>query len=261
MFPQLISAWRAAFDAPGAYFGFVQLSTWCAWPPSQIPQMRDAQMDAITLPNVGYATNADHGFGCNIHPPAKRFVGERLANAALGLLYEAQWRSPTYLSALPLPSLRRGASVVARLNVDFRDVGDAGLHLVYPSNYRLQTDAEANATVLDCTAPVPINQTTNGSMADQCAWAGLLVRGAGWLNATVTVQPSGRAVLLSAVLPPVASRQLADVVIEASAYAWGPVPMMSVYDVATQLPALGWNVSLPPRAVRAGVQMIASVTT
>ena len=67
-----------------------------------IPQMRDAQMGASDLPNIGWATNADHGFGCNIHPPAKRYVGERLANSALGVLYgrsEVQWRSPTYLSA------------------------------------------------------------------------------------------------------------------------------------------------------------------
>lgn len=28
LFPEMIRAWRAAFAAPGAFFGFIQLSTW-----------------------------------------------------------------------------------------------------------------------------------------------------------------------------------------------------------------------------------------
>lgn len=31
-------------------------------------------MKALELPSVGYATNADHGLGCNIHPAAKQCV-------------------------------------------------------------------------------------------------------------------------------------------------------------------------------------------
>eukprot|EP00966_Prymnesium_polylepis_P109307 2530265-Prymnesium_polylepis.2 len=34
LFPEMISAWRDAFRAPSAFFGFVQLSTWCALPPA-----------------------------------------------------------------------------------------------------------------------------------------------------------------------------------------------------------------------------------
>ena len=29
---------------------------------------------ARAVPQVGYATNADHGAGCNIHPPPKQVV-------------------------------------------------------------------------------------------------------------------------------------------------------------------------------------------
>ena len=36
--------------------------------------MRDAQQMALKLPNVGYSTNADHGAGCNIHPPPKELM-------------------------------------------------------------------------------------------------------------------------------------------------------------------------------------------
>ena len=30
LFPQMITAWRQALQSPTLYFGFVQLSTWCA---------------------------------------------------------------------------------------------------------------------------------------------------------------------------------------------------------------------------------------
>ena len=61
----MISAWREAFQAPTSLFLFVQLSTWCCLPPLSLPQIRDAQMEALSLDHVGYATNADHGFGCD----------------------------------------------------------------------------------------------------------------------------------------------------------------------------------------------------
>lgn len=57
LFPQMIQAWRKALGAPSLYFSFVQLSTWCALPPQSLPQMREAQLAALKLPNVAYATN------------------------------------------------------------------------------------------------------------------------------------------------------------------------------------------------------------
>lgn len=57
----MITAWREAFLSPHAYFGFVQLSTWCSTSRPGIPEMRATQMEAFAkLANVGYATNADH---------------------------------------------------------------------------------------------------------------------------------------------------------------------------------------------------------
>ena len=65
----MIRAWRAAFQAPQLWFGFIQLSTWCsARDPASLPQMREAQTAALALPNVGMATvsllprNAAHHF-------------------------------------------------------------------------------------------------------------------------------------------------------------------------------------------------------
>ena len=53
LFPATISAWRSSFQQDDLYFGFVQLSTWCV---DGIPEMREAQMAALALDNVGYAT-------------------------------------------------------------------------------------------------------------------------------------------------------------------------------------------------------------
>ena len=135
LFPQMITAWRDAFAAPSLFFGFVQLSTWCALPPESLPQLREAQMAALALPNVGFSTNADHGMGCTIHPAAKQYTSVRLARSALALHYKKDiaWRSPTYKSAQPQPSTAEGktASLVVTLN----DVGSAGLKIIHPYNY------------------------------------------------------------------------------------------------------------------------------
>jgi sialate O-acetylesterase len=59
LFPAMITGWREAFQVPDAYFGFVQLSTWCTglwnnivmngW----IAAMRETQMAALSLSKVG----------------------------------------------------------------------------------------------------------------------------------------------------------------------------------------------------------------
>ena len=139
MFPALVQNWRQAFNhtttatatdtntgtaeevsgsgrsaddgaSSDIFFGFIQLSTWCfGGSPSSpydinaIPYMREAQMAAATLPTVGWATNADKGDGCNIHPPAKQFCAHRLAAASLALRYSTP-RSPSPSPAPPAPA-------------------------------------------------------------------------------------------------------------------------------------------------------------
>ena len=243
----MISAWRQAFNAPSAYFGFVQLSTWCALPPESLPQMREAQMAALALPNVGYATNADHGMGCSIHPSTKQYCGERLAKSALALRYQqpVAWRSPSYKAATPAPlqveDAQQGTASTS-LVVSLNDVSAEGLYATYPFNYASPNYGQGNPPIaVDCTASFPINATTNSSMEQQCAWAALHVDGAGWLNASVSIQPGGTALRLTSPLP-AGSTQPA--VIVGSAYGWGPIPMLNAYDRATGLPVLPWNKSL-----------------
>ena len=98
-FPRLIQRWRSIFRVPDAFFAFVRLAPWCDG--AALPHMRDAQMSALMLSAVGYAPADDLGDPddvCNVHPPDKRSVGERLARVALALggmsEQEVHWRSP-----------------------------------------------------------------------------------------------------------------------------------------------------------------------
>ena len=240
LFPAMISSWRDAFKAPDLFFGFVQLSTWCALPPASLPQMRDAQMKALALPNVAYATNADHGAGCNIHPPEKQWVAARLANAALALVYkqDVPWRAPTYHTAIQTTV----APGVVGLTVGLADVGAAGLHKRYPYNLRGSFNVDAPSgvanpsTIVDCSSSFPVNATMNASMSLQCAWASLNVAGIGWVNATLTIAGSSK-LLLSVHIPSNSEAIMPKVV--GSAYGWGPIPMLTVY--ADGLPVLPWN--------------------
>merc|ERR1719401_2343211 len=98
----MITTWRNLFQNPDAYFGFIQLSTWCG-DSELIAEMRTiGQMSALVLPKIGYATNADHGAGCNIHPHPKQYCAQRLVKSALALQYgqAIAWKSPSFKSSV-----------------------------------------------------------------------------------------------------------------------------------------------------------------
>ena len=140
----LIQQWRSAFKVPDAFFGVVQLSTWLyphAGQSGPIPHLlavlRDQQLASATAVGKGfaYATNADYGAGNNIHPPYKQHVGQRLANAALSIVYgqPINWRSPTYATATAT-AIGTGRSV--SVTVVLHDVEAAGLVLKDAFNQR-----------------------------------------------------------------------------------------------------------------------------
>jgi len=212
-FPALIKEWRRAFKNPDAYFGFIQLSTWCG-NGELIAEMRtNGQMSALSLPNVGYATNADHGAGCNIHPPPKQYCAKRLASSVLALVYglPVVWKSPSFKSQTASAS---PPSVTVSLN----DVSSSGLRDdQYPFNYLGGT--------FDCSA---------AKNSNKCAWASLQLANGSWVNSSIAGK--GNRVTLS--LPQAYAKAGAPV---ASRYAWGAVPMMSVYDRGTSLPVLAWS--------------------
>lgn len=248
-FRSLIHTWRNSFQIPNAYFGFVQLSTWCPGRnPVAVAEIRHAQMKVVPSSSddfnntIGYATAADLGAGCNIHPPEKRVVGRRLGRSALALHYghtDIHWRSPTYAKATPI--LRSaGMNDNVAVTIEFYNVGEQGLYLLEnPYNNRL------NPEDFNCT----------GHTAGTCAWSSLLLNGVGWVDAKLDLL-HGNKIMMTPLLATARSSNKEDdprrhhhhhyqtsdaTTVLATKYGWGSVPMMQIYDIATDLPVLPWN--------------------
>eukprot|EP00043_Microstomoeca_roanoka_P000473 m.27831 g.27831 ORF g.27831 m.27831 type:complete len:504 (+) comp10338_c0_seq2:59-1570(+) len=85
-FPAMISDWRSKMQLSLPFF-FVQLAAYS----SDYSLIRQAQMAALQLENVGYAIAIDLGDPTspegNIHPRRKQEVGRRLSLSALHLMY------------------------------------------------------------------------------------------------------------------------------------------------------------------------------
>ena len=100
-FPAMIADWRKKFDLPNLSFFFVQLAGFT----SNYALIREAQMAALALPNVGYAVAIDIGDPTspegNIHPRRKQEVGRRLSLATRKIQYKESplvSTGPTYLN-------------------------------------------------------------------------------------------------------------------------------------------------------------------
>ena len=167
------------------------------------------------------ATNADYGAGGNIHPPYKQHCGQRLANAALSIVYDKgiNWRSPTYAAAAQTGS--------GEVTVWLHDVLDAGLVLKDPHNIH---------TAGDCT------KANQCAFWAQCAWASIQFDDSAksWVNATVALTSDKQGMVLSASPPSGAKNAVA------TSYGWGSIPIMTVYRADMdgedgQLPVLTWN--------------------
>jgi hypothetical protein len=232
LFPAMIAGWRKVFNNPSAYFGYVQLSTWCGGP-AGISAMRDAQQMALKLPNVGYATNTDHGAGCNIHPPPKQYCGTRLGNSALAIAYKQpiQWKSPSFESAsstsVAHPTEPNTAAV--SVTVSLHDASAAGMDTsTYPFNYVRSLTGQNNCTELNAKTP------------NICAWASVLSNGK-WVNATVTSSGANLVLTAAVALDLTAGETVESAAPSGSSYGWGAIPMMNAYDKGTGLPVLPWN--------------------
>jgi len=218
-FPSMIESWRKGFQVPDAYFGFVQLSTWCPDQPLVVPELRQAQMAALKLTGkIGYATNADHGAGCNIHPPPKQYCGARLGKSALALQYgkQIQWQSPSYVGGTT--ALRSTAGQPASIAIELKDVSSKGLYLL-DTPYNLLPEAD-----------MACDKKPEGT----CEGANVLLNGKGWVKASVSIQDNNHVVLT-------ASEGGGTDSIVATSYGWGSVPLVTLYDAGTELPVLPWN--------------------
>ena len=91
LFPALINDWRYRWGLGDFPFLFVQLSSF--GPIKAIPGesnwalLREAQAKALSLPNTAMAVTIDIGNPLDIHPDKKKEAGNRLAAAAMKLVY------------------------------------------------------------------------------------------------------------------------------------------------------------------------------
>ena len=87
----LIRSWRKVFNNPELPFIYAQLPNFMdvSYLPeeSNWAEMRQSQLDALTLPNTAMTVNIDLGEWNDIHPDDKKGVGERMALAGLKLAY------------------------------------------------------------------------------------------------------------------------------------------------------------------------------
>jgi hypothetical protein len=113
LFPLMIRAWRAAWNAPKLPFLFVQLPNFAdkAAKPAlgEGRELREAQ--ALREPKTAMAVTLAIGDAHDIHPREKQEVGRRLALAALKLVYghAVIASGPTFAAAI-----RDGAAIKVR---------------------------------------------------------------------------------------------------------------------------------------------------
>jgi sialate O-acetylesterase len=106
LFPVMIKDWRSAWNQGDFPFIYVQIAnwktstipvegTWGSW-----PELREAQLMALSTPNTGMAVTIDIGDSTNIHPNNKWDVGRRLALSALHVAYgqNIAYSGPIYRS-------------------------------------------------------------------------------------------------------------------------------------------------------------------
>ena len=91
LFPALITGWRQSWGEGDFPFLFVQLPNYLlkkSFPSdSSWAELREAQEQALKVPNTAMAVTIDIGDAHNLHPANKQEVGRRLALAALAKVY------------------------------------------------------------------------------------------------------------------------------------------------------------------------------
>ena len=91
LFPELIAGWRKAWEEDDFPFLYVQLAPFLAHRPSPTEsrwaELREAQAEALRLPETGMAAAIDTGGEYIIHPEEKQQIGHRLFLLAEQIAY------------------------------------------------------------------------------------------------------------------------------------------------------------------------------
>ncbi len=93
LFPAMIADWRQFFQSPEMPFYFVQLSPYRyeQKTPESLPELWDAQLKTLNrVKHVGMVVTTDLAILTEPNPKNKQEVGRRLANIALGNIYQEQ---------------------------------------------------------------------------------------------------------------------------------------------------------------------------
>jgi sialate O-acetylesterase len=107
LLPALIADWRSKWGEGELPFLYVQLPNFgeTQYLPGESgwAELREAELEALSIPNTGMAVTIDIGEWNDIHPLDKKDVGKRLALAAEKIAYgerDLVWSGPIYRSAL-----------------------------------------------------------------------------------------------------------------------------------------------------------------
>jgi sialate O-acetylesterase len=87
LFPNMITSWRKNWGIGDFPFYFVQIAPYNYDDELGVPQIVEAQCEALKLPNTGVAATQDIGVFYDNHSPVKKEVGRRLSLIALHKTY------------------------------------------------------------------------------------------------------------------------------------------------------------------------------
>jgi len=216
-FPTMIQSWRENFalTRSALNFFFVQLAAYTQGGPygANLALLRQSQLAALALPNVGYASAIDLGdLGSpegNIHPRDKQTVGVRLALAARAIAFNDHVvHQGPYASSFNV--LENGPNARIQVNFNASTMG---------SGFAFRNNA--------CPASL-VNSR-------ECAY--LTIEGSNRVvyNVTRTPEVKGDSLIISAAIP-------SGVNVVGTTYAFGDWPVCTIFN-KEGFPALPWNFS------------------
>jgi sialate O-acetylesterase len=221
-----INSWRAALRAPALAWVFVVLQPYTGSGPCCLAELRSAQLGALALPRVAYASAVDLGDAAspwgNVHFRDKQTIGARLALALRAVAYDGDAAAA---AAYPPPAFLSQAAYLDASNTSVVDVAFARPDGA-PSP-ALSLDASGDAATCPPTIP-----------SSNCTAFEILGSDGSATPAAAALSAAGDALRLTAALAP-------GVYPVGSAYGWGAWPLASLF--AGDLPVLPWQQALTMR--------------
>ncbi|MDN3670417.1 sialate O-acetylesterase [Echinicola jeungdonensis] len=176
----LIEGWRSAWEQPDMPFIFAQLPNFMQ-PVDQPVQegwagLREAQRQALEVPNTGMAVTIDAGEANDIHPLDKETVGIRLAMEAMKVAYGEK-------GDLSSPMIKKAVTHKSKIKLAFEQVGkglkaedgeELGGFAVADKEgdfHRAKAKIKGNKVILE--SPVTSPTTVRYAWANNPVWANL----------------------------------------------------------------------------------------